>query len=308
MSQLGRFSGDSIVKMKSSLLSSFWIGAGFILLAFVSIAIFKMILSHKEAQMERKAASQAEGNRLFWDTYKQASQKRAAGELNEAVGLYQRVLEMRPTHEDTIYYQGNCYLELGRYREALDNYARLIEINPQGSSRGYMQMGLIYGSLEPGPTKDLKAAEQIFEKTLSIDPDSGAQLALGEVALLQGNWEKARQKLESANADNPMSMAAPYLLGYLKYRKGDREEAWKWFKLAVQRGELKKPALKWTEEGDVKADPALRWRALARQSIFGEYWLPIRKYLKDPNFSITVIDNEYKRLANVLVAQQPRSQ
>ena len=267
-----------------------------------------MILSHKEAQMERKAASQAEGNRLFWDTYKQASQKRAAGELNEAVGLYQRVLELRPTHEDTIYYQGNCYLELGRYRKALDNYARLIEINPQGSSRGYMQMGLIYGSLEPGPTKDLKAAEQIFEKTLSIDPDSGAQLALGEVALLQGNWEKARQKLESANADNPMSMAAPYLLGYLKYRKGDREEAWKWFKLAVQRGELKKPALKWTEEGDVKADPALRWRALARQSIFGEYWLPIRKYLKDPNFSITVMDNEYKRLANVLAAQQPRSQ
>jgi len=65
MSQLGRFSGDSIVKMKSSLLSSFWIGAGFILLAFVSIAVFKMILSHKEAQMERKAASQAEGNRLF---------------------------------------------------------------------------------------------------------------------------------------------------------------------------------------------------------------------------------------------------
>jgi tetratricopeptide (TPR) repeat protein len=294
--------------MKSSLLSFFWIAVGFILLAFVSIAVFKMLLAHKETQMERKSASQAEGNRLFWDTYKQASSKRAAGELSEAVGLYQRVLEMRPTHEDSIYYQGNCYMELGRYREALDNYARLIEINPQGSSRGYMQMGLIYGSLEPGPTMDLKAAEQIFEKTLSVDPDSGAQLALGEVALLQGNWEKAWQKLQSANSDNPMSMAAPYLLGYLKYRKGDREEAWKWFKLAVQRGELKKPSLKWTEEGDVKADPALRWRALARQSIFGDYWLPLRKYLKDPNFSIVAMDVEYKRLANVIAGQRPPSQ
>ena len=118
MSELGHFSGDSIVKMKSSLLSSFWIAVGFILLAFVSIAVFKMLLAHKETQMERKSASQAEGNRLFWDTYKQASSKRAAGELNEAVGLYQRVLEMRPTHEDSIYYQGNCYLELGRLQES----------------------------------------------------------------------------------------------------------------------------------------------------------------------------------------------
>jgi tetratricopeptide (TPR) repeat protein len=293
------------VKMKSSLSSPFGIAVGFILLAFVSVAAFKLILSRKVAQIERKSASQAEGNRLFWDTYKQASQKRAAGELSEAIGLYQRVLELRPTHEDSIYYQGNCYLELGRYREALDNYARLIEINPHGSSRGYMQMGLIYGSLQPGATKDLKAAEKIFEKTLSIDPDSGAQLALGEVALLQGNWEKAGQELESANADNPMSMAAPYLLGFLKYRKGDREEAWKWFKLAVQRGELKKPALKWTEEGDIKADAELRWRALARQSIFGDYWLPIRKYLRDPNFSISAMDDEYKRLANVLAGQNP---
>ena len=296
------------MKMKSSILSSFWIAVAFLLLAFMSIAVFKMSQSNKEAQMEQKSANQAEGNRRFWDTYKQASRKRAAGELNEAVALYQQTLELRPNHEDSLYYQGNCFMELGRYNEALDNYQGLIHVNPQGSSRGYMQMGLIYASLEPGAPMDLKAAEQVFEKTLSVDPDSGAQLALGEVALLQNDWEKARQKLQSANADNPMSMAAPYLLGYLSFQKGDRQEAWKWFQLAIQRGELKKPALKWTEEGDVKADPALRWRALARQSIFGDYWLPIRKYLKDPNFSIAVMDDEYKRLANVLERYHPTLQ
>jgi tetratricopeptide (TPR) repeat protein len=291
---------NSIFAMKSSTLSSVRILLIFLVLAFVSIAVFKAIMSRKENQIAQKSATQAEGNRLFWDTYKQASQKRADGKLDEAIGLYQRVLELRPTHEDSIYYQGNCYLELGRYQLAIDNYARLIDINPQGSSRGYMQMGLIYGSLDPNAPRDLKIAEQILEKTLSVDPDSGAQLALGEVALLQNNWEKAWQRLQSANADNPMSMAAPYLLGYLCYRKGNHPEAFKWFRLAIQRGELKKPALKWTEEGDVKADPELRWRALARQSIFGEYWLPLRKYLKEPNLSPALMVDEYKRLNNVL--------
>ena len=294
--------------MKSSALSSLRILIAFVVLAFISIAVFKAIMSRQEAQTAQKSAIQAERNRLFWDTYKQASQKRAAGKLDEAIGLYQRVLELRPTHEDSIYYQGNCYLELGRYRQAMDNYARLIDINPQGSSRGYMQMGLIYGSLDPNAPRDLRIAEQILEKTLSVDPDSGAQLALGEVALLQNNWEKAWQKLRSANADNPMSMAAPYLLGYLCYRKGNRPEAWKWFQLTVQRGELKKAAVKWTEEGDVKADPELRWRALARQSIFGDYWLPLRKYLKDPNFSASVMVDEYKRLNNVLARVHPTLQ
>ncbi|MFN8008390.1 MAG: tetratricopeptide repeat protein [Terriglobia bacterium] len=293
--------------VKSSIPTSLWIALTLMLLALASIAAFKMILSQKESQSDQRVSNETGKNRLFWDTYRQASNKRAAGELDEAIGLYQRVLEIRPTHEDSIYYQGNCYLQLGRYQEALDSYARLIEINPQGSSRGYMQMGLIYGSLGPGAPADLKKAGQIFEKTLSVDPDSGALLALGEIALLEGNWEKARQRLQSANADNPMSMAAPYLLGYLCYRKGEREQAWNWFKTAVQRGELKKPALKWTEEGDVKADPELRWRALARQSIFGDYWLPIRKYLKDPTFSIAAMDSEYNRLAKVLATHHPVS-
>jgi hypothetical protein len=38
------------------------------------------------------------------------------------------------------------------------------------------------------------------------------------------------------------------------------------------------PPSKWSEEGDVKAAPALRWRALARQSVFGSQWLALRSH------------------------------
>jgi hypothetical protein len=98
-----------------------------------------------------------------------------------------------------------------------------------------------------------------------------------------------------------MSMAAPYLLGYLCYRQGQQAEAWRWFSLAVQRGELKKLALKWTEEGDVKADPELRWRALARQSVFGKYWLQLRKYTEKGSYAQADMKKEYQQLQKVLV-------
>ena len=59
---------------------------------------------------------------------------------------------------------------------------------------------------------------------------------------------------------------------------------------------LKKPAVKWTEEGDVKADPALRWRALARQSVLGDHWLRVREYAKGAGPAQADMAREYRLL------------
>jgi len=286
------------------------IAAVVLVLAFLTIAGFKVMRARHEEDASRDQSLQQESTRQFWATYRQASQKRSAGDLEAAVALYQEALSLRPNHEDSLYYQGNCYFELGRYTEAIKADQRLIAVNPQGSSRGYMQLGLIHACLEPGAPLNLEQASQLFERTLRVDPDSGAMLGIGEVALLRGDWQRSWEALQSANADNPMSMAAPYLLGYLCYRKAQHQEAWRWFRLAVQRGELQKPGLKWTEEGDVKADPELRWRALARQSVFGKYWLPLRKYLKASDFSAASMEQEYRSLNEELsrIAQRVKPQ
>lgn len=271
--------------------------------AFLVLAVLKAVRDRQGQQLAHGEAVQQESTRQFWDVYKQATQKRSAGEPEAAASLYDKALALRPNHEDSLYYQGNCYFELARYQEAIKANQQLIASNPQGSSRGYMQLGLIYSCLEPGAPFDLEKASQFFEQTLRVDPDSGALLGKGEVALLQSKWQEAWEALQSVNAENPMSMAAPYLLGYLCYRKGERQDAWRWFRSAVQRGELKKPAVKWTEEGDVKADPELRWRAVARQSVFGKYWLPLRKFLNASDFSRADMDHEYRRLKGVLQAK-----
>ncbi len=272
----------------------------FLVLVFLGLATFKAFIGRQERPVSHNDDAKKENLRQFWDVYKQASQKRSAGEFEAAVSLYRKALTLKPNHEDSLYYMGNCFFELGRYQDAIRANQQLIKINPQGSSRGYMQLGLIHACLEPGAPFDLEKAGNFFQQTLQVDPDSGALLGIGEVALLQGKWQKASDTLQSANDDNPMSMAAPYMLGYLRYRKGERQEAWRWFRLAVQRGELKKPSLKWTEEGDVKADPELRWRALARQSVFGKYWLPLRRYLNDPQLSLSNMEQEYQRLNGLL--------
>ena len=274
--------------------------AALLLLALLAMAAFKAVRARRQEQQNPAQAFRAANTRQFWETYRLASQKRAAGDLEAAVAQYSKALALKPEHEDSLYYQGNCYFELGRYPEAIADYERLIAANPLGSSRGYMQLGLVYSCLEAGAPLNLDKATEYFQRTVQVDPDSGAQLALGEVAMLRREWSKAWDALTDANADNPMSMTAPYLLGYLCFREGKSLEAWKWFGLAVQRGELKKPAVKWTEEGDVKADPELRWRALARQSVFGKYWLPLRKYLNSGS-SEGDMKSEYRQLQKVLV-------
>jgi hypothetical protein len=230
--------------------------------------------SATESGAERQRQEQI---RVFWTTYRRAGQERAAGRPAAAVPLYEKATALRPDHEDTLYYLGNSYFELGRYRDAAAAYSRLIDLNPIGSSRGYVQLALLHADRRAGSLSDLPMADRFFRKALEVDPDSGALLGIGEVALLRGDGKAARESLEGAHAENGMSVAAPYLLGYLCWREGERREAWDWFRLAVRRCAVKKPPIQWSEEGDLKADPELRWRALARQSVLGSYWLRLRR-------------------------------
>lgn len=238
--------------------------------------------------------------RQFWAAYDEASGQRTAGRMEAAIAAYRRALEIRPDHEDGLYYLGNCLLERGEHGAALDAYRRLVAVNPEGSSRGYMQLALIHASLTSHPWRDLDAAERLFRRALEVDPDSGALLGLGEVALLRRDWPRAEMLLQRAGNDNAMSVAVPFLLGYLAFQRRDEAAALRLFEIAVSRGELKKSAIKWTEEGDVKADPGLRWRALARQSVFGEHWLGLRRYLAPPGPSASDMRRQYRQLSAAL--------
>lgn len=238
--------------------------------------------------------------REFWDAYKAAGERRSRGDCAGAIEHYTRALVLRPTHEDSLYYMGNCHAERGEREAAMAAYERLVEVNPEGSSRGYMQMGLLLAMPAPDGRRDLAGAERFLARALEVDSDSGALLGLAEVALLRHRWDEAARRLHAASADNAMSIAAPYLQAYLAFRGGDRARALTLFKTAVARGELKKGPVAWSEEGDVKADPELRWRALARQSVLGEHWVGLRKYLAPPGPTLADLEREMRALDAVI--------
>lgn len=214
--------------------------------------------------------------RAFWATYQEATARRMAGDCAGAVPLYRQALEQRPDHEDALYYLGNCLAEQRATAEALAIYDRLARLNPAGSSRAQVQAALLHASLRPGAPVDLDNAERLFRQALEIDPDSAARLGLAEVRLLQGELEDARRLLIEILADSPMSAPAPFLLGYLAYRADGREAARPHFGAAVARLCPPETASRWSEEGDAKSAPELRWQALARHSVFGASWLAIR--------------------------------
>ena len=238
--------------------------------------------------------------REFWQTYASAGTARSEGRLGDAIDMYTRALALQPGHEDSLYYLGNCQLEQGEFDRALDTYRRLLALNPEGSSRAYMQIASIRASLDERAPFDAAEAADLFRRALEVDPDSGALLGLAEVAVLQEQYDEAEALLTRVEADNAMSIAAPYLQGYLAFRKGDETDAWSRFTTAVARGEIKKGSVKWTEEGDVKGTPELRWRALARQSVFGPHWIRRREYLRPPGPSRADMRREYGALHDVL--------
>lgn len=278
-----------------------WLGLGGAAIALAGV-LGATLLPRSRAAETNTASSTASEARQFWTAYNEASKQRAAGDMDAAVLAYAAALQLRPAHEDSLYYLGHCHLARGDRAMAIKAWEQLVEVNPEGSSRGYMQLGLAHAPLEPAAPVDLAIAARYFRRALDVDPDSGALLGLGEVALLRGDWREAAEALGRANDDNAMSLAAPYLLGYLAFRRGDQAAAWSFFQTAVSRAEVKKPAVKWTEEGDLKADPALRWRALARQSVFGAHWLRVRDYLVPPGPSAAVMRREYRQLSRALEA------
>jgi tetratricopeptide (TPR) repeat protein len=251
--------------------------------------------------------------RRFWDVYRTATRQRVAGDLGPAIRGYREALALRPDHEDSLYYLGNCCLERRRYAEALSAYQRLVDSSPQASSRGYIQLGLVYACLDPrepggvAPTFDLDKAERSLRLSRQMDAENGALLGLGEVALLRGDRRRAWELVRSAHADNPSHAAAPYLLGYLAWRDHESAEAWRWFQRALQCCKVKKLPVKWTQEGDLKANPELRWRALERQSILGRHWIRLRRYLGSPQLSPATMEREYRALHTVLTTVQAHS-
>lgn len=78
-----------------------------------------------------------------------ADAAREAGRVDEALGLYQRALKLRPTWDEGLWYVGTLYYDTDKYEEARDAFRRVIALQEKGSAgkpvtngRAYAMKGL----------------------------------------------------------------------------------------------------------------------------------------------------------------------
>jgi tetratricopeptide (TPR) repeat protein len=189
--------------------------------------------------------------RRFWELYQRATDLRLKGQWEVAAGQYQQALAIDGGHEDALYYLGNAFFELGRFQEAIDAWKRLIETNPNQSSRAHAQLGMLYSCGAPGTPFDLDQAERELHLALAINKEeSGPVIKLGEVALLKGERKQALEYLSDGRNLNFKSVQANYLIGYLKWAAGDAAGALVDLKQAADFALAAKPPPEASGEGE----------------------------------------------------------
>ena len=211
----------------------------------------------------------------FWTAFNEATALRTHGDCDGAAELYRRALQLNPDHEDSLYYLGSCWYELGNYSRAEDEFRSLIALNPQ-SGRAYGQLGRVLSEDAPGAAHDLPAAKQAFDRELQIYTEqAGPLLELGGLELNQRNLPGAEQDFRAAARLG--SAEAEFLLGYALFLQGRSSEAERSFDhvLAKYRADARLTAKGVLSEGDIFPDPAKPVTALQRAALKAmllSYW------------------------------------
>jgi tetratricopeptide (TPR) repeat protein len=189
----------------------------------------------------------------FWEVQRAAvlAMKRD-GDIARAAEGFRKALALDPSHEDSLYYLGNCLRDLGDDEGALAALRRLTDVNPS-SHRGWLRWAAIRAATAASP-EDLAEAAAALDRALKLNiEETGALVLLAEVEILQGKLDDAEQRLEWACRSNPKAVGGFFLLGYVAWKRGDLERAAERLASARDaRGPGWKPAGT-AAEGDVRA-------------------------------------------------------
>ena len=120
------------------------------------------------------------------------------GRLNEAITQYQKVIEIEPNHAEAHYYLGIAFNEIGRLEEAAAHYRTAIGINPNHAN-AHNNLGIWLqeiGRLDEAVVHCLKA--------IAIEPEfAKAHYNLGNAFLELEQFNKAVSSFEKALTNRP---------------------------------------------------------------------------------------------------------
>ncbi len=151
--------------------------------------------------------------------------------LEEAALLLARAVAARPGHATAHHSYGNVLRDLGRLREAVDQYDRALELEPRYAEACNGRGGALHD------LGDLAAALASYERALALRPDYAEAHYCRAVTLHDaGHLEEAVASYERAVRLQPRFWQAHYNRGIALYELRRLEEAVRSYDLALQAG------------------------------------------------------------------------
>jgi tetratricopeptide (TPR) repeat protein len=194
--------------------------------------------------------------RNFWRLYREATALRVARMTQRASDAYARALELKPGHEDGLYYYGSMRLALGDFPGAERAWRTLAAVNPS-SVRAHSELGSLYLCLQAGAPFQLDSAERHFARAHEINKEeTGPLVRLGEVALLRGNLAAAKRYFDAVLVTHAGDGLARFYAGYVEWKNGNIALAEQQFGRAVAAAESTAPSAQPPGEGDTRRGTA----------------------------------------------------
>ncbi len=148
---------------------------------------------------------------------------RHSNRLEEASEQISKSLDISPDDTDTRILRGNILFEQGKFREAADAYAGILEDTPGNAPVMY---NLASSLMKQG---DEFAAVEYFKKAGATDRIGDiayrAYNRLGIIFTERGNFELAEENLRKAASIRPNDASVKYNLGIAYLRQGRKEDA-----------------------------------------------------------------------------------
>ena len=151
------------------------------------------------------------------------------GRFEEAVENFSKLLRLEPTDAEACYMLGLAFGRSGDSPETIRWLRKAVSLNP-GDADAHFQLGLALCQKD-----QLSKAETEFSKVVALLPDEPkGHYRLGVVHDKRRDYDKAVDSLERALALRPQSPKVHQRLGFVYEEKGDHAQALKCFKKAAE--------------------------------------------------------------------------
>jgi tetratricopeptide (TPR) repeat protein len=151
------------------------------------------------------------------------------GRTEEAIENFRRAIQINPNNSESLDDLGVALADKGRFEEAIENYRKAIQINPN-NPEAPNNLGIALAA-----QGRFDEAIKNYYKAIQLNPNSFKALSnLGIALAAKGRFDEAIENYRQAIQLNPNSFEAPNNLGLALAAKGRFDEAIENYRQAIQ--------------------------------------------------------------------------